>query len=98
MEPLPLTQTKKAVVVVGKMGHGKSAFVKMLACQYDKFRIKAETSTKSVTTECSLYKVDPGLNLYPEDLYIIDTPGLDSDDAAFFVVEKLNQFVLEKSL
>lgn len=59
------------------MGHGKSSFVKMLACPEDKPKIKARTDIKSVTSHCSLYRIDPKLN-FPKDLFIVDTPGLDS--------------------
>jgi len=29
-------QPKKGIIVIGKMGHGKSSFVKMLACPKDR--------------------------------------------------------------
>jgi len=32
IEPKALIKPKKALVAIGRMGHGKSAFVKMLAC------------------------------------------------------------------
>jgi hypothetical protein len=68
------------------MGHGKSAFVKMLACHKDKPKIITDRSNKSVTTDFSLYQVEPNLKLHTDDLYIVDSPGLDSEDAAFFII------------
>jgi ABC-type polar amino acid transport system ATPase subunit len=55
---------KKAIVVIGKMASGKSSFVKMLTHPEDKSKIKIKTSNKSVTVECSLYRVDPTLKLF----------------------------------
>jgi putative ribosome biogenesis GTPase RsgA len=72
------------------MGHGKSSFVKMLASDSDKDNIDARTHIKSVTSKCSLCKVNPVHNLL-EDLYIVDTPGLDSENFdVFYILEKLN--------
>ena len=58
-----MKDSKRAIIVVGKMGHGKSAFVRMLACPEDKLCIKAEIGVKLVTTDFFIYKVNPTLGL-----------------------------------
>jgi hypothetical protein len=71
------------------MGHGKSSFVKMLVRECDKEKVEAKNSPESITKDCAIYLVDPKLKLINESLYIIDTPGLDSESSVFLTVEKL---------
>jgi len=58
-----LKDSKRAIIVVGEMGHGKSAFVRMLACPEDKLCIKAEMGCKFVVPGFFIYKVNPTLGL-----------------------------------
>jgi len=49
--------TKKVIIVVGKMGHGKSSFIKMLVDDAIKPTIKVGAGLDSVTDKCVLYKM-----------------------------------------
>ena len=71
-------QPKLALIVVGRMGHGKSSFCKMIVADEERQKIVAEASIASVTTECHLYRSDRFRDVFGEDIYILDTPGLDS--------------------
>lgn len=77
-------QQKKAIVVLGKMGNGKSSFVKMLAKNPDS--VQCSSGTDSCTRDCLIYEVDPVHKLDHGQVYIIDTPGLDSDNKAFLTL------------
>lgn len=44
--------TNYVLIVVGRMGHGKSSFCKMLLSDEEKGKIKVSGSTKSVTLKC----------------------------------------------
>lgn len=64
------TKNKKALLVVGKMGHGKSSFVRSLVLPkcVNPFTTSIaipETSSgfKSVTVKPCIYKADPSHNL-----------------------------------
>ncbi len=47
-----------------------------------------------MTQECFIYKIDPKFQLIgKKDLFIIDTPGLDTDDAIHLVLDKLDDFI-----
>lgn len=79
------------------MGHGKSSFVKMLVRECDKHKIKVGSKAESITKDCEMYLVDPELKLIDELLYVIDTPGLDSESAAFLTVEKLENEIIKNN-
>jgi hypothetical protein len=42
--------------VVGRMGHGKSSFTKMIVSDEEKGRVKAHTGIKSGTWDCKIYR------------------------------------------
>ena len=66
------------MLVVGRTGHGKSAFVKSLPIKDAQSEIKTGSSSKPITEQVQMYAIDPALGL-PADLYVVDTPGLRED-------------------
>ena len=51
-----------------------------------------------MTSECRIYKAHPSHKLLPdeEQLYVMDTPGLNSNDAASLIVERIDQGILDE--
>jgi GTPase SAR1 family protein len=45
------------IIVIGKMGHGKSSFIKSLMKESEDQNIMVGDGIKSVTTECELYEM-----------------------------------------
>lgn len=95
---MPNKPRNYTLIVVGRMGHGKSSFCKMLVDNQEKGKIKAETSLKSVTSMCSLYQTNFFKKALGEDCYIMDTPGIDSKNSIHLVVEDIDDLILEKQL
>ena len=86
-------QKRKLLIAVGKMGSGKSAFVKTLVCPKNSRelpsgieKIKVENGKKSVTDECTIYPVHPSHGFVDKSLDVMDTPGLDSTSDGSFIV------------
>ena len=52
----------------------------------------------SATFECSIYPVHNSHKVLPsnETLYVMDTPGLDSDEAKFAIVEMIDNQLLKR--
>ena len=50
---------KKAILVAGKMGHGKSSFIKMLVTKQEKNLVGVGDGTTNKTNECQAYLIDP---------------------------------------
>lgn len=44
-----MLENKYALIVVGRMGHGKSSFCKMIVNDSEKYKVQAHVSIKSVT-------------------------------------------------
>lgn len=86
MQEVELNQPKKLIITVGKQACGKSSFVKMLTIQQDKHKIKATDNATSGTSQATVYRVDPEYNLNEEDLYIMDTPGIDTKEMAYILI------------
>lgn len=77
------------------MGHGKSSFVKMLADPSEINKIQIGAGTKSVTTECALYRIKDSL-LEGRNYYIIDTPGIDSKSNYLNSLKSLDRIIAEE--
>lgn len=50
-----LAKKKKILIVVGRMGHGKSSFCKMIVDDSERDKVKVKAAYKSVTLDCSFY-------------------------------------------
>ena len=69
---------EKFLIVVGRMGHGKSSFCKMIVDDSEKGKIKAKADVQSVTLESNFYVSNCFDNIFDGKINVLDTPGLDS--------------------
>lgn len=93
---------KRCFIVVGKMGHGKSSFVRCMAIPKKSNPFTSVTlvptissGLTSATLRPDMYLVDPSHNLTSdnEPLYVIDTEGLDSETSVSLVVEEIDDLI-----
>lgn len=49
---------------------------------------------KSGTKVCSVYRSNMFKDIFKEDLYILDTPGLDSETNASLIVEDIDEIII----
>ncbi len=102
MQPENHSSSRRGLIVVGKMGHGKSSFVRSLVIpkSANPFSTTITIPTissglKSATLHPQLYLADPSHNLTAdnEPLYVIDTEGLDSDTSVSLVLEEIDEII-----
>ena len=91
-------ENKYALIVVGRMGHGKSSFCKMIVDDTEKPKVEAHVSIKSGTLDCKTYFSNRFNDIFGEDIVVIDTPGLDSKSTVSLVVEDIDDLVLKHKL
>jgi hypothetical protein len=51
-----------------------------------------------VTTECALYRSSFFKDIFGEDIYLVDTPGLDSTASVRLIVEEIDEMIQEHKL
>ena len=95
---IDLQENKFALIVVGRMGHGKSSFCKMIVNDSEKYKIKAHVSIKSGTLDCNIYVSNRFNDIFGEDILIIDTPGLDSKATVSLIAEDIDDLILKYKL
>lgn len=91
-------ENKFALIVVGRMGHGKSSFCKMLVNDTEKPKVEAHVSIKSGTLDCKIYLSNRFHKVFGEDILIIDTPGLDSKNTVSLVAEDIDDLIVKHRL
>lgn len=90
------------LIVVGKTGVGKSSFVAELVSQKggnldESIEIKRSGGINSVTDKCEIYQVHPTHDIIEnENLYIMDTPGLDSEESACLITEMIDRIMIKE--
>ena len=89
---------RKTVMVVGRMGHGKSSFCRMLVKEEEKDVLKSKASFRSVTEKCQLCLIDREKSPIEEDLYLMDTPGLDAENRILLAIEQIDDFIFQEKL
>lgn len=91
-------ENKFALIVVGRMGHGKSSFCKMVVNDTEKPKVEAHVSIKSGTLDCKIYLSNRFHDVFGEDILIIDTPGLDSKNTVSLIAEDIDDLIVKHKM
>jgi putative ribosome biogenesis GTPase RsgA len=86
--------------VAGKMGVGKSSFIKSLVMETEGQEIKIDDDIKSVTDTCKLFELDKNMLSFDTSnrIYLMDTPGLESLSDSHKIVLQIEKLVLAEKL